>query len=187
QSGAVATHPSNDTWRRPVRTFRVKMVLLGGSSVGKSSLALRFARSEFRSVVPTVGCAYMTQVTHLRDVSIRFEIWDTAGQEKYQSMLPLYYRGARAALLLYDISQRETFSRAQLCLQELEKVSTPGSTLTWLIGNKTDLEHHRQVSEQEGRSLASEKGLYFTEMSALSGDGVSQLLEEIGRCPPSVF
>lgn len=56
QSGAVATHPSNDTWRRPVRTFRVKMVLLGGSNVGKSSLALRFARSEFRSVVPTVGC-----------------------------------------------------------------------------------------------------------------------------------
>lgn len=107
---------------------------------------------------------------------------------------------------------KETFYRAQLCLQELEKNSIPGSTVIFLIGNKTDLDHSRQVSEevqqhtssfnsdssqvyihsfyfhattQEGQRLASDRGLYFTETSALSGDRVNQLLEDVGRCPAS--
>eukprot|EP00066_Takifugu_rubripes_P021871 XP_011611137.1 PREDICTED: ras-related protein Rab-17 isoform X1 [Takifugu rubripes] len=182
QRDPVATQLSSDTLGRPVRTLRVKMVLLGGSGVGKSSLALRFVRSEFRSTVPTVGCAYMTHMIHLRDVSLRFEIWDTAGQEKYHSVTPLYYRGAHAALLVYDISKRETFYRVQLWLQELEKHYIPGSTVMWLIGNKADLGHARQVSEQEGHSLAADRGLYFIETSALSGDHVDELLQDPTEC-----
>ncbi|TWW80318.1 Ras-related protein [Takifugu flavidus] len=170
QRDPVATQLSSDTLGRPVRTLRVKMVLLGGSGVGKSSLALRFVRSEFRSTVPTVGCAYMTHMIHLRDVSLRFEIWDTAGQEKYHSVTPLYYRGAHAALLVYDISKRE-----------LEKHYIPGSTVMWLIGNKADLGHARQVSEQEGHSLAADRGLYFIETSALSGDHVDELLQDVAH------
>ncbi|KAL7384861.1 hypothetical protein ABVT39_010310 [Epinephelus coioides] len=137
-----------DTLSRPVRTLRVKMVLLGSSGVGKSSLAMRFGKDEFRSTSPTVGCAYLTRVVHLSDVTLRFEIWDTAGQEKYHSVTPLYYRGAQAALLVYDISKRETFIRAQVWLKELEKQYTPGSTVIWLVGNKGDLEQDRQISVQ---------------------------------------
>uniref|UniRef100_A0A4W6FRX7 RAB17, member RAS onco family n=1 Tax=Lates calcarifer TaxID=8187 RepID=A0A4W6FRX7_LATCA len=160
----------------PKGTLRVKMVLLGSSGVGKSSLALRFGKDEFRSTTPTVGCAYLTRVVHLSDVTLRFEIWDTAGQEKYHSVTPLYYRGAHAALLVYDISKRETFIRAQVWLKELEKQYTPGSTVMWLVGNKGDLAQDRQVSVQEGQALANDRDLSFTETSALAGDQVSELL-----------
>ncbi|XP_033473944.1 ras-related protein Rab-17-like [Epinephelus lanceolatus] len=170
-----------DTLSRPVRTLRVKMVLLGSSGVGKSSLAMRFGKDEFRSTSPTVGCAYLTQVVPLSDVTLRFEIWDTAGQEKYHSVTPLYYRGAQAALLVYDISKRETFIRAQVWLKELEKQYTPGSTVIWLVGNKGDLEQDRQISVQEGQSLADDRGLFFTETSALTGDQISQLLKAVAH------
>ncbi|XP_063355771.1 ras-related protein Rab-17-like [Pelmatolapia mariae] len=171
----------SDTLRRPVHTLRVKMVLLGSSGVGKSSLALRFSKDEFRSTSPTVGCAYLTQLVHLSNTTLRFEIWDTAGQEKYHSVTPLYYRGAHVALLVYDITQRETFVRAQVWLKELEKQYIPGSTVIWLVGNKGDLPHDRQVPLEEGQSLASNKGLYFTETSALSGEQVTELLQSVAH------
>ncbi|XP_044073060.1 ras-related protein Rab-17-like [Siniperca chuatsi] len=171
----------SDTLSRPVRTLRVKMVLLGSSGVGKSSLALRFSKDEFKCTSPTVGCAYLTRVVHLSEVTLRFEIWDTAGQEKYHSVTPLYYRGAHAALLVYDISKKETFIRAQVWLKELEKQYIPESTVIWLVGNKGDLAQDRQVSVQEGQSLANDRGLFFTETSALSGDQISQLLVAVAH------
>ncbi|KAE8299543.1 Ras-related protein Rab-17 [Larimichthys crocea] len=171
----------NDTLRKSLRTLKVKLVLLGSSGVGKSSLALRFSKDEFRRTSPTVGCAYLTRVVHLSNVTLRLEIWDTAGQEKYHSVTPLYYRGAHAALLVYDISKRETFIRAQVWLKELEKQYIPGSTVIWLVGNKGDLATHRQVSVEEGQSLANDRGLFFTEASALSGDQINELLLAIAH------
>ncbi|KAJ8410593.1 hypothetical protein AAFF_G00194970 [Aldrovandia affinis] len=161
--------------------LRVKMVILGSSGVGKSSLALRFSKDEFKNSSPTVGCAYLTQVVCLHDVTLRFEIWDTAGQEKYHSVTPLYYRGAHAALVVYDISKRESFVRAQLWLRELEKHYIPGETVVGLVGNKTDLPNIRQVSLQEGQSLAESKGLVFMETSAKSGEQTSELLLNIAH------
>ncbi|XP_060909952.1 ras-related protein Rab-17-like isoform X1 [Labrus mixtus] len=174
------TRLRSDTLSTPVKTLRVKMVLLGASGVGKSSLAQRFVKDEFRNTSPTIGCAYMTCAVHLSDVSLRFEIWDTAGQEKYHSVTPLYYRGAHAAILVYDISKRKTYIRAQVWLKELEKHCIQGSTVVWLVGNKGDLTLDRQVSVQEGESLAKDRGLFFTETSALSGDQVSNLLLDVG-------
>ncbi|KAM3862169.1 ras-related protein Rab-17-like [Diretmus argenteus] len=174
-------HLHDDTLRRETRTIRVKMVLLGSSSVGKSSLALRFSRDEFRRTSPTVGCAYLTRVVYLSHVRLCFDIWDTAGEEKYHSITPLYYRGAHAALVVYDISKRETFVRAQLWLKELEKQYIPGSTVVALVGNKEDLSQMRQVSMQEGCSLAADKGLLFMETSALSRHQVSELLLAIAH------
>ncbi|XP_054470901.1 ras-related protein Rab-17-like [Anoplopoma fimbria] len=174
--GPGGARPRSDILRGPVQTHRVKMVLLGSSGVGKSSLALRFGKDEFRSTSPTIGCAYLTRAVYLKDVTLRFEIWDTAGQEKYHSVTPLYYRGAHAALLVYDVSQRETFVRALVWLKELEKQYIPGSTVIWLVGNKVDLAQGRQVSVQEAQSLANERGLLFTETSARSGDQVCELL-----------
>ncbi|XP_064166872.1 ras-related protein Rab-17-like [Anguilla rostrata] len=161
--------------------LRVKMVLLGSSGVGKSSLALRFSKDQFKASSPTVGCAYLTQVVCLNNAMIRFEIWDTAGQEKYHSVTPLYYRGAHAALVVYDISKRETFVRAQLWLKELEKQYIPGETVVGLVGNKADLSEDRQVSMQDGLRLAESKGLEFMETSAKSGEQVRDLLMTIAH------
>ncbi|CAL1582637.1 unnamed protein product [Knipowitschia caucasica] len=161
------------------RTLRVKMVLLGSCGVGKSSLATRFVKGEFVNIQQTVGCAYHSHVVSVNGVSLRFEIWDTAGQEKYHSVTPLYYRGAHAALVVYDVSNKESFRRAQFWLKELEKQYIPDSTVVWLVGNKADLTHDRQVSSQEGQNLAEDRGLGFMETSALSGDHVTQLLQTI--------
>ncbi|XP_056145062.1 ras-related protein Rab-17-like [Lampris incognitus] len=176
-----STGPQAGPLRKERRTLRVKMVLLGSSGVGKSSLALRFSRDVFRNKSPTVGCAYMTRSVYLGDVTLRFEIWDTAGQEEYHSVTPLYYRGAHAALVVYDVSKLESFIRAQLWLQELEKHYIPGSTVIGLVGNKEDLSQKRQVSTEEGRRLAVNKGLFFTEASALSGHQVNELLLAIAN------
>ncbi|XP_071196274.1 ras-related protein Rab-17-like [Salvelinus alpinus] len=173
--------PGPTTPTRDTRTIRVKMVLLGSSGVGKSSLALRFSKDEFKGTLPTVGCAYFTQVVCLSDVTFHFEIWDTAGQEKYHSVTPLYYRGAHAALVVYDISKRESFIRAQVWLRELEKHYIPASTVMVLVGNKGDLSELRQVTLQEGHSLAVDRGLLFMETSAKSGNQVRELMLAIAR------
>ncbi|KAM9691974.1 ras-related protein Rab-17 isoform 1-T1 [Dama dama] len=83
-----------------------KLVLLGSGSVGKSSLALRYVKNDFKSILPTVGCAFFTKVVDLGATSLKFEIWDTAGQEKYHSVCRLYFRGANAALLVYDVTRK---------------------------------------------------------------------------------
>ncbi|KAK6485247.1 ras-related protein Rab-17-like isoform X1 [Huso huso] len=163
------------------KTQKAKMVLLGSSGVGKSSLALRFTRDEFKSTVPTVGCAYLTQMVCLHETTLRFEIWDTAGQEKYHSVTPLYYRGANAALVVYDITNRDTFVRAQCWLQELERQYIVGETVVALVGNKADLSDLRQVELQEAQNLAEKKGLLFMETSAKSGKKVSELFVAIAH------
>ncbi|XP_059583164.1 ras-related protein Rab-17 isoform X2 [Alligator mississippiensis] len=88
-------------------TYVYKVVLLGSMAVGKSSLAFRYVKNSFRETMPTVGCSFFKQMIRLETANIMFEIWDTAGQEKYHSVCHLYYRGARAALLVYDISRKE--------------------------------------------------------------------------------
>lgn len=181
QDGIGEATLQRGTIPKNVRTLRVKMVLLGTSGVGKTSLATRFVKGEFKDSQPTVGCAYQTHVVNVKDASLRFEIWDTAGQEKYLSVTPLYYRGAHAALVLYDISKRDTFMRAQMWLKELEKQYIPGSTVVWLVGNKGDLAVNRQVSIQEGQCLAEDRGLEFIETSALSGHQVNNLLQAIAH------
>ena len=89
------------------RVFQFKLVLLGDSAVGKSSLVLRFVRGQFFEYQEsTIGAAFLTQTVALNDTTVKFEIWDTAGQERYHSFAPMYYRGAAAAIVVYDITNR---------------------------------------------------------------------------------
>ncbi|MEE6521645.1 hypothetical protein FKM82_019909 [Ascaphus truei] len=158
-----------------------KLVLLGSSDVGKSSVTLRYVKDEFRESIPTTGCAFFTQRVCLQNRTLQFEIWDTAGQERYHSVCHLYYRGANAALLVYDISRKETFLRAQLWLQELEKCFPHGELVIALIGNKSDLQEERQVSREDGQSFADTKQLFFMETSARTGAGVQEAFEAVGE------
>ena len=89
------------------RVFQFKLVLLGDSAVGKSSLVLRFVRGQFFEYQEsTIGAAFLTQTVALNDTTVKFEIWDTAGQERYHSLAPMYYRGAAAAIVVFDITNR---------------------------------------------------------------------------------
>jgi len=99
-----------------------KVVLLGESAVGKSSLVLRFVKREFHEFQEsTIGAAFLTQTIQVDDTTVKFEIWDTAGQERYHSLAPMYYRGAQAALIVYDITSRDSFLKAQNWVRELQR------------------------------------------------------------------
>ncbi|XP_029081993.1 ras-related protein Rab-17 isoform X1 [Monodon monoceros] len=127
-----------------------KLVLLGSGSVGKSSLALQYVKNDFRSILPTVGCAFFTKVVDLGAASLKFEIWDTAGQEKYHSVCHLYFRGANAALLVYDVTRKASFCKARQWLKDLEEEFHPGEVVVMLVGNKTDLNQEREVTFEVG-------------------------------------
>ncbi|KFP91599.1 Ras-related protein Rab-17, partial [Apaloderma vittatum] len=162
-------------------TYIYKVVLLGSTSVGKSSLAYRYVRNDFKESLPTVGCSFFTQTLNLEGATIKLEIWDTAGQEKYHSVCHLYYRGAHAALLIYDITNKETLNRAKLWLRDLEKEFLPDEIVIAFVGNKTDLAAEREVATEEGEEFARTNGLLFMETSAKSNHQVNDIFMAIAQ------
>ncbi|OXB71917.1 UNVERIFIED_CONTAM: hypothetical protein H355_004590 [Colinus virginianus] len=162
-------------------TYIYKVVLLGSTSVGKSSLAYRYVKNDFKESLPTVGCSFFTQTVQLETAMIKLEIWDTAGQEKYHSVCHLYYRGAHAALLVYDLTNKETLNRAKQWLTELEKEFLPDEIVIALVGNKTDLADEREVAAEEGEEFARNRSLLFMETSAKSNHQVNDIFMAIGK------
>merc|ERR1712146_282886 len=130
------------------KVVQFKLVLLGDSAVGKSSLVLRFVRGQFFEYQEsTIGAAFLTQTVALNDTTVKFEIWDTAGQERYHSLAPMYYRGAAAAIVVYDITNRDTFQRAKAWVKELQRQGNPNIVIA-LAGNKSDLNSKRKVEPE---------------------------------------
>uniref|UniRef100_A0A7I4E785 Rab5/RabF-family small GTPase n=1 Tax=Physcomitrium patens TaxID=3218 RepID=A0A7I4E785_PHYPA len=173
----------------------LQLVLLGDSGVGKSCILLRFVRGQFDpSSKVTVGASFLSQTISLQDsTNVKFEIWDTAGQERYASLAPLYYRGAAAAVVVYDITNPETFLKAQFWVKELQKHGNPDIVMA-LVGNKADLENEREVSHAEAQAYAKSNGMFFIETSAKTSENVNQLFEQctegdIARKPkhPSLY
>jgi small GTP-binding protein len=166
------------------KVFQFKLVLLGESAVGKSSLVLRFVKGQFLEFQEsTIGAAFLTQTVCLNDTTCKFEIWDTAGQERYHSLAPMYYRGAHAAIVVYDITSRESFERAQNWVKELQRQGNPNIVIA-LTGNKLDLAEHRQVQIDEAQSYSDENGLLFMETSAKTAANVNELFVAIAKKLP---
>ncbi|PNH03317.1 Ras-related protein RHN1 [Tetrabaena socialis] len=159
-----------------------KLVLLGEMGSGKSSLVLRYVKGQFFDYqASTVGAAFLTKT--LPELNVKFEIWDTAGQERYHSLAPMYYRGAAAAIIVYDITSPDSFTRAKSWVRELQRQGNPNMIMA-LAGNKADLENQRTVTVEEAHSYAVENGLYHLETSAKTAANVNELFEEIARKLP---
>ncbi|GIL47256.1 hypothetical protein Vafri_4118 [Volvox africanus] len=159
-----------------------KLVLLGEMGSGKSSLVLRYVKGQFFDYqASTVGAAFLTKT--LPELNVKFEIWDTAGQERYHSLAPMYYRGAAAAIIVYDITSPDSFTRAKSWVRELQRQGNPAMIMA-LAGNKADLESQRAVSVEEAQAYAAENGLYYLETSAKTAANVNELFEEIARKLP---
>jgi len=166
------------------KIFQFKLVLLGESAVGKSSLVLRFVKGQFLDYQEsTIGAAFLTQTVLLNDTTVKFEIWDTAGQERYHSLAPMYYRGAQAAIVVYDITSYDSFDRAKKWVKELQRQGNPNIVIA-LAGNKFDLAPKRKVEIEEAQSYADENGILFMETSAKTAANVNELFVAIAKKLP---
>jgi small GTP-binding protein len=127
------------------------------------------------------AAAFLTQTVPLDDCTIKFEIWDTAGQERYHSLAPMYYRGAAAAIVVYDITSQESFVRARSWVKELQRQGNPNIVIA-LAGNKADLEldGKRKVETSEAMGYAESNGTLFMETSAKTALNVSEIFTDIG-------
>ena len=142
--------------------------------VGKSCLLLQFTDKRFQPVHDlTIGVEFGARMVSIHNKQIKLQIWDTAGQESFRSITRSYYRGAAGALLVYDITRRDTFKHLSIWLEEARQHSQSNMVIM-LIGNKNDLEHRRAVSFEEGKAFADANGLIFMETSAKTAFNVEQ-------------
>lgn len=158
-----------------------KVVILGSQGVGKTSMIMRYIGKTYNGQVnPTVGASFFNCKLNIQDTEIILRIWDTAGQERFRSMAPMYYRNANAAILVFDLTQYNTFAAMKRWVTELRRNVEEALVLV-VIGNKSDLVENRQVSAEEGRLYATKIGASYHETSVLQGEGIENVFLTVAR------
>ena len=161
--------------------FIFKVLLLGNSDVGKSSLLLRYVDSVWNDAfVPTIGVDFKVKTLNINDKKIKMQIWDTAGQERFRTVVATYFRGAHGILLLYDVTNKDSFKNLENWLIEIEK-NAQEKVLKILIGNKCDLTDDREITTEEGKAFALRNGMEFMETSAKMNTNVTEAFETLGK------
>eukprot|EP00029_Vermamoeba_vermiformis_P005447 TRINITY_DN1896_c0_g1_i2.p1 TRINITY_DN1896_c0_g1~~TRINITY_DN1896_c0_g1_i2.p1 ORF type:complete len:255 (-),score=30.73 TRINITY_DN1896_c0_g1_i2:78-842(-) len=158
-----------------------KVVLLGDTGVGKTSIAMRFAENQFNlRTNSSVGASFISRSLQVDDVSVKLRLWDTAGQERFRALAPMYYRGAAAAVLCYDITSKSSFDKVITWVEELQR-NIQGEILLTIVGNKSDRAKYRQIELSDGETYAKSVGAKFFEVSAKTGDGIEEAFFEIAK------
>lgn len=157
----------------------LKILIIGESGVGKSSLLLRFTDDTFDAEIgATIGVDFKVKTLAVDGNRAKLAIWDTAGQERFRTLTPSYYRGAQGVILVYDVSRRETFAKLDNWLSELETYCTRNDLVKMLVGNKIDKDD-REIEREEGLKFARKHSMLFIESSAKTRDGVQCAFEEL--------
>lgn len=157
----------------------LKILIIGESGVGKSSLLLRFTDDTFDPQLgATIGVDFKVKTIAVDGNKAKLAIWDTAGQERFRTLTPSYYRGAQGVILVYDVTRRDTFAKLDVWLNELETYCTRNDLVKMLVGNKIDKENH-DLDRNEGLRFARKHSMLFIEASAKTKDGVQCAFEEL--------
>ncbi|CAH1098796.1 unnamed protein product [Psylliodes chrysocephalus] len=157
----------------------LKILIIGESGVGKSSLLLRFTEDNFDpEQTLTIGVDFKTKRLNIDGSRVKLAIWDTAGQERFRTLTPSYYRDAQGAILVFDVSSYATFSKLEMWLNELETYSTKNDIIKMIVGNKIDVDK-REVSREEAMRFAKRHHTLYIEASAKTKDGVESAFEEL--------
>lgn len=154
-----------------------KVVLMGASSVGKTSIVIRFSKNSFSGgQESTIGAAFTSREVDTPDGPVSLHIWDTAGQELYRSLVPKYSHGAQAIIIVFDVTDEESFEDVTGWLNEAKSVNGPGLIFV-LVGNKCDLQPTFDLKKAE--IFAEENGMIYLTTSALTGENVDEIFTRI--------
>ena len=156
-----------------------KLLLIGDSGVGKSSIMLQYVDQTFTDThVSTIGVDFKIITSTVNDKICKLQIWDTAGQERFKTITSSYYRGAHGIIVVYDTTNRESYDNVKIWLEEARRLVS-GDPNFILIGNKSDLSEKRKVSKEEAEEFATDNGIAFIETSAKTNVNVSNLFETL--------
>lgn len=156
----------------------IKILLLGDSSTGKTCTLLRYCNDSYSaSALPTIGIDFKIKTITGPAGPIKLQIWDTAGQERFRTITESYYRGSNAVLIIYDITDKETFINAEFWIKQIMKSNQ--NVIKILVGNKADLSNNRVVSYEEGNAFAKQYNVPFFETSAKTGQSVNDVFETL--------
>lgn len=165
---------------------KYKIVFLGDQGVGKTSLITRFMYDTFDShYAATIGIDFLSKTMYLDDKTIRLQLWDTAGQERFRSLIPSYIRDSNVAIIVYDITNKESFNDVQKWFDYIRE-ERGSDVLIVLVGNKSDLED-KVITTVEGEALATKLGCnFFIETSSKNGYNVKKLFKKIAKMLPEM-
>ena len=160
----------------------LKVVLVGDTKVGKSCVLSRFVQGTFdRNMPATIGAAFLTKVITTSTGPVRLQLWDTAGQEKFRSLAPMYYRSSAVAIMVYDVTSKESLDSLDDWATEISD-KAPHNIKFVVIGNKIDMADQRVISTDEGKNIAQQLGAsLFGETSAKTGEGINEIFNKIAE------
>ena len=159
----------------------IRVLMIGDSAVGKTSLVIRFDEDSFSTkFITTIGVDYRDKLVTIEDAPIKLQIWDTAGQERFRTITVSYFKGAHGIVLVYDITDRDTFESIRQWVEQIHEYADVHVNIL-LVGNKCDQEEQRAVATAEGDALAREYGIDFFETSARENVNVEECYLAIAR------
>ena len=152
-----------------------KILLIGDLGVGKSCVILRYVEGDFPgNIMSSIGVDFKTKQIELDDHSIKMQIWDTAGHEKFRTITTSYYKSAQAIIILYDITQKSSFDHIRNWITEIDKFGKQG-VLKVIVGNKLDLENNRKITKEAAENLALKYGVKLWEVSAKDNTNIEEM------------
>lgn len=160
-------------------TYTFKYIIVGDSGTGKSCLLLRYTENKFEPMHElTIGVDFGTKIANINGQNIKIQIWDTAGQESFKSIITSYFRGSIGAILVFDVTNRESFNNVKYWMDTVKEKSNTPITI-FLIGNKCDLVDNRVISETEAYDFAKKYNLLYMESSSKSGYNVNEVFNNL--------
>ena len=153
-----------------------KIIILGTSSVGKTSMIKHWVKGKFpERTSPTIGSAYSEVTYDFHGKQHKIQLWDTAGEENYKSMIPIYARGASAAIIVFSLDKKQSFEDVEEWMKLLDIIP---NVQIWIVGNKSDIEH-KEVDSAEAGAFAESHFASYCETSALTGDGLDEMFQAV--------
>jgi len=169
--------------RRPKKKVLVKIIIIGQSGVGKTAVLHRYVMDQFiQEHKATIGADFLTREINVEDKVVTLQIWDTAGQERFQSLGNSFYRGADACIMVYDITDQESFKEIETWKSKFMQQANVDNARSYpflLLGNKSDRDGERKVSRNEGEQYAKNHKMAFYETSAMNGQNIRDAFEDI--------